>query len=588
MSKRRGRRSKKRFPVALVVVLVIVLIIAAGVAVFINKRNAPSTQTANLQRYYNLTAHTKTDSEGNSKEYAEAKANEIAIVIDSDILEDRAVLEDGMAYLGYRFIRNNIDSRFYYDQTNDLIMVTNALQTVRAEAGATEYTIDGETQSLSKPISLMIDEKLYISEEFVDTFSSMSSEIFENPGRLYIRTNSKPVKRAEISKDTQIRLAGDKKSDIVAEIPQDSSVTITDEEAAGGWIKVMDDRGFPGYVEEKLLGEVREEEPKSDYDEPEYTHIDFGKPINLLWHGVFYYGQDAEIYDLGANVDGINVISPRWYGLDESEDFVDIYSNAEYINHAHERGWQVWAMISDDGIERETLMSILTNTYNRQTLINAIIEDAKYEQLEGLNVDFEKVNSEFGEDFIQFIRELSIECRKAGIILSCDNYTPYSYNAAFHIDEQSEVCDYVMVMAYDNYVGSEEIGPNSSLDFLKEVMDVTLPQVDESRLVIALPFYSRFWFNRGGSDLQNEVYSMGDAKQFFVDYGEEPTWNETTGMYAAQFDYDGSEIYAWLEDENSIEAKLKFLTDYKIAGVAWWNLGQETSEVWEVISNYYQ
>lgn len=585
MAKRRGRRTRKKFPVWLVVILVIAAVLVVGVTLYLQKKNAPSTQTVDLRSYYKLAARTVTNDDGEATEIAEAAEDETAIVMNNEILDDRGLLRDGEVYLKYSFVKRRIDSRFYYDSINDWVLVTNALQTVQTVIGEKDYTIDGESASFEHPAAVWKGESLYLSREFVDKFSSAKISSFSDPARIVVNNKTGAVKKAEISKDTQIRENGGNKSGIVTDIPAGTSVTVLDE--IEGWTKIMDERGYPGYVSSSAVTNIHDETMTSDYDEPEYTHITMKDPINMVWHGVFYFGQDMEIYNLGANMTGVNVVSPRWFNMDLSEDYVELLSNPEYMTFAHEQGWKVWGMVTDDLLDTESVMSILMNTYHRQTFIQAVMADATLEGLDGLNVDFEKINDDFGDDYIEFIRELSIECRKAGMVLSVDNYTPYSYNAAYHVDQQSQCCDYIVIMAYDHYVGSDEIGPNSSVDFLQEVMDVTLPQVDQTRLIIGLPFYSRYWTTGSDGSINGDVYSMYDAKEILETYGAEKKWSDIFGMTEATFETEAGQVHAWLEDADSIKAKLKFLKNYPIAGVSWWNLGQQTDDVWEVISKYY-
>ena len=50
---------------------------------------------------------------------------------------------------------------------------------------------------------------------------------------------------------------------------------------------------------------------------------------------------------------------------------------------------------------------------------------------------------------------------------------------------------------------------------------------------------------------------------------------------------DGSARYSiWLEDEQSVEAKMKLIAQYDLAGVAGWRLGFERASVWNIIAQY--
>lgn len=74
-------------------------------------------------------------------------------------------------------------------------------------------------------------------------------------------------------------------------------------------------------------------------------------------------------------------------------------------------------------------------------------------------MDLEQVSTEAGEDYVEFLRELSISCRANNLVLSVDNYVPKNYNAHYNWKEQGIVADYVIIMGYDeHYGGSQEPG----------------------------------------------------------------------------------------------------------------------------------
>lgn len=580
MSKRRGRRGRKRIPAALLIII-IVIIVAAGVGgIVYAKKFAPTKETVNLNKYYNLEGFTKED----GTEVEAAAEDEIAIVLEDEITQERAILKDGHAYIRYSYVRNNIDSRFYYDSINKKLIVTNALQTISSDVGQSGYSVDGEAKSTDYVVSIESGDTIYICADFMDEFSSAKSTVYDSPRRVMIAHETGTFSVAQAKKNTQIRIRGGNKSEVVSQLAKGSKVTVLED--LDGWLEVVDETGYIGYVKTSALGKVTEETRESDYDEPEYTHITFEGKINMAWQAVYAYGGDSDIAELTQSADSINVVSPRWYVLEDTEGTVGIFSHDDYVEYAHEQGWKVWAMMDD--VSNEYVTAVLSDTNKRQTVINTVVDDAMKEGVDGLNVDYERISSENGEDYIQFIRELSIVCRRNGIVLSVDNYTPYSYNACYHIDEQNQAVDYMVVMAYDDYLGTGEAGPNSGLTFLKDVMDTTLKQVDEDRLVIALPFYSRFWIDRGDGNLEHEEHGMGDTRTIVANYGASFTWDSTEGLNYAEYESDGATVKVWLEDAESIGAKLSFLNAYNIAGVSWWRLGQETYDVWETIGQNFK
>lgn len=93
------------------------------------------------------------------------------------------------------------------------------------------------------------------------------------------------------------------------------------------------------------------------------------------------------------------------------------------------------------------------------------------------------------------MRELSIECRKKGIVLSIDNYQPSAWTEFYDRNQQGRLADYVVVMNYDEHTASSnEAGSVSSLTFTEEGLKNTIDEVgDASRVINGMPFYTRIW-----------------------------------------------------------------------------------------------
>ena len=109
-------------------------------------------------------------------------------------------------------------------------------------------------------------------------------------------------------------------------------------------------------------------------------------------------------------------------------------------------------------------------------------------------MDFETVSEECGEHFIEFIRELSIECRRNQKVLSVDNYVPMGFNSHYELEEQGKVADYVIIMGYDeHYAGSWESGSVASIDYVENGIRQATKDVSAEKVINAVPFYTRLW-----------------------------------------------------------------------------------------------
>ena len=577
-----GKKKKRRLCIFLAAAAAVIL---AAAGVFAAVRFMPSRTEADLEEYYKLT---------------DAADNELAVIlrdlplsgeaddeqrdrIGTVILDERAFIQDGTVYVPLDVIKEYIDDRFYYDDEDGCIVVTNALEMILAYEGESSYTINGEeTVDMGSAIFIVSEGTVCISMDFADAFSCAYYSVYEDPGRLVIDYISEDVTYCEAAKDTKIRQYAGIKADIIGEVSKGEILQV--KRVLEDWYEVISESGYVGYVKAGAVSEIYTSDEESDYDEPEYTSLSLGETVKLGWFAVYNTTANGNFYDTAESAEGMNVVSPTWYTLASANGDVDMLSSRTVVNSAHAMGYQVWVLFSDGDYE---YVQALSSTSTRQKIIETVLDDVLSKGIDGINIDFELITDEYGEDFIEFIRELSIRCREEGLYLSVDNYAPYDSRDYYYIEEQSTLCDYVIIMAYDDYVGTGQQGPNSSLSFIAEITELAIDKVDTDKLVIALPFYCRFWTEESDGSYTAKTYFMTTAWSRLSEAGAEAVWDEELGLYTAVYtNGDGNTVYAYLENAETFEAKLSLLESYSLAGIAFWRLGQESDEVWDVIAGY--
>jgi spore germination protein YaaH len=295
------------------------------------------------------------------------------------------------------------------------------------------------------------------------------------------------------------------------------------------------------------------------------------------------------LLDLLSNTKGVNVVCPTWFATSDNAGNIDSLASDTYVSQAHRAGVEVWGLCNDFSPNMK-IGTVLGTTSKRQKLAKNLIAEAIRYSLDGINIDFENVKEDSGEDFIQFIRELGIMCRNNGIVLSIDNYPIMSFNQYYNREEQANVADYVITMAYDEYYsGSEEAGPVSSISYVRDATENILEQVPAEQAVIALPFYSRHWQEKtsgGKGSLTSEACSMKYAQELLQDSGAKAVWDDATEMNYLEYTSGKTLHKMWIEDINSLRVKMEAVAEHKVAGVAFWKLGLEDSSVWDMIWKY--
>ena len=276
----------------------------------------------------------------------------------------------------------------------------------------------------------------------------------------------------------------------------------------------------------------------------------------------------------------------------------------DYVKYCHNQGVEVWGLVSNLENKDVSTTEVLTHTSKRENLENQIIAAAIQYGLDGINVDFEALESAVGESFIQFIRELSLKCDGNGIVLSVDNYVSSEYTKFYDREEQAVFADYLVVMGYDeHYAGSKESGSVASIGFVtKGADDIIAEGVPAEQVILGMPFFTRVWAEKlkdsDGDDaesasedyvpyeLSSEAVGMQSAQRLMEVNGAEKKWLEDMGQYYTEYVNGDTTYKIWFEDVKSIEEKLKVMNGHGFAGAAFWKLGLEDPAVWDTILKY--
>ena len=556
------RRKKRRKRILILLLLLLIPVMAAGIVLW--TRYGPSREEADKNEYFGIT-----------------DTSQVGLAIDNQIPDVKSMKEGSEVYLDFDSVHDYVNQRFYWDSNENRLLYTLPDRTLSIPAGATEFESEDGTQTRDYEIVKVENDTVYLALDFVKEYTDMSLDVYENPDRAVIVTN-KEENHARVSKDTEVRILGGVKSPILTEISKSDDVVVIEE--AGSWMKVRTVDGYIGYVKSNTLEKAEKQTRKSEYEEPEYTNIQKDYKINLAWHQVTSQAANENVASVIAGTTGLTTISPTWFTIQDTNGNITSLASSAYVDAAHQAGLEVWGLVDNFTNQVDTL-AVLSNTQSRANMISQLITEAQNSGLDGINVDFEQITEEMSDHYIQFIRELSVECRKNQIVLSVDNYVP-GFTSHYNREEQGIVADYVIIMGYDeHFAGSEEAGSVASIDFVREGITETLKEVPKEKVINGLPFFTRLWIE-SSSGLTSQAIGMQEAETAVANAGVTASWDEETQQNYAEWTADGNTYKIWLEDEQSLEAKLKVMQEYDLAGAAAWKLGFEKSGIWELISRY--
>ena len=544
--------NKKYKPVIAVAVLVI-LVAILGIVTHVVMKYIPSSEKMDLNEYY-----------------GEMADGEIALVIGTEKLEERGLVDGDRVYLPLDVVNTYLNQRYYWDSANQQILYATPSELTSASASSEA----GDKVWVK-------DDKVYLNLTYVQEFTDLDAYITKDPYRIAIQYKFKNVKTVTVKKNTSIRYRGGIKSAILTSVKKDTKLRLIEE--MENWDQVATDDGYIGYIDKKKVGEAEKTKFERSFNREQYSYLTMDSKVNMVWHQVTSTDANAYFADATANMTGVNVISPTWFYLTDTSGNIASIASADYVSQAHEKGLQVWGLI-DNFTQEVSTTETLSSTAARQNIISQLIQAAKDVGMDGINVDFESLSEDVGTHFLEFLRELSIECHKNNLVLSVDNPVPEDFTSHYDRAEQGRVVDYVIIMGYDeHYVGSEA-GSVASLPWVEQGIQDTLDEVPAKRVINAIPFYTRLWRTTGGN-VTSEAIGMDQAQQTIADNNVETYWDKTTSQNYGKYDIDNSTYQIWLEDAQSVAEKVKLVSKYDLAGVSAWKLGFENNGIWQVISD---
>ena len=543
----------KKYKSIIAVAVLVILVAILGIVTHVVMKYIPSSEKMDLNEYY-----------------GEMADGEIALVIGTEKLEERGLVVGDRVYLPLDVVNTYLNQRYYWDSANQQILY----------ATPSELTSESASSEAGDKVWVK-DDKVYLNLTYVQEYTDLDAYITKDPYRIAIQYKFKNVKTVTVKKNTSIRYRGGIKSAILTSVKKGTKLRLIEE--MENWDQVATDDGYIGYIDKKKVGEAEKTKFERSFNREQYSYLTMDSKVNMVWHQVTSTDANAYFADATANMTGVNLISPTWFYLTDTSGNIASIASADYVSQAHEKGLQVWGLI-DNFTQEVSTTETLSSTAARQNIISQLIQAAKDVGMDGINVDFESLSEDVGIHFLEFLRELSIECHKNNLVLSVDNPVPEDFTSHYDRAEQGRVVDYVIIMGYDeHYVGSEA-GSVASLPWVEQGIQDTLDEVPAERVINAIPFYTRLWRTTGGN-VTSEAIGMDQAQQTIADNNVETYWDKTTSQNYGKYDIDNSTYQIWLEDAQSVAEKVKLVSKYDLAGVSAWKLGFENNGIWQVISD---
>ncbi len=569
----RYKKDKKKKTIKLVVVLFLILL-CGGFSAYLLLSGKILKSSAYIEKYFEENILAK-------KIYIDG---EKAICLFDPIYKENSV------YIPISFVFSNLGHNILYDYNDKILSIATESEGAKFTLNENFYYVNGKKTEFGKPAFICketeaAENEIYISGEIIERFYPVSINFSEKNKSIIIETTEKErFSGIIVDNDT---LTDENSNSLNIKAREGDYVSIYEEKDE--LVKIATSDGFVGYtsrdnIKNKTALPYTEKTPM-----PSQTLSVKGKPV-ILFDQIT--NKTANFHSIENGIPtGVDAIVPTWFSFNKTENGSDgeiiSIADEDYVASAHEKGIKVWGLITDN-FNSKVSRAVVKSFKTREKVINRILTLAKQYNLDGINVDFENIPSDSMREFTQFLRELSAALNNINLTLSIDVYIPRPWSSYYNRGEFGEIVDYFVVMGYDEHTeGSETSGSVATKKWSEESITLTEEAgVPAEKLLLGIPFYTRIWKETDNGSIETRAYGMAEGKKAMTDKGALFNWSEEDGQNYAEINYNNALYKMWLEDNKSVEERLKLVKKYDIAGVAAWRKGLETDDVWQTIKNY--
>ena len=496
-------------------------------------------------------------------------------------LKKDILIENGEIYISKQDLGNFFDKYIYEDQETEQVITTYNKKIAEISFDKNVVTING-VEKTTYAHAIKKDDTVYLPiSELKDVYDIEINNI-ESTKVLVIDSLSKEQKKAVLNSNQSVKSSKKFIAKTVDRVKKGECVIVISNE--NGYAKIRTEEGKIGYVKSnKLANEVV---ARQDMEEEKQIQ---GK-VNLVWD---YYSQVANAPDrTDTKIDGVNVVSPSFFSIDKNGKLVENVGERgqAYLEWARDNNCKIWPMVQNagDSTMMDTTSKIMNSYEKRKVLIESIVNVCIKYKLDGINIDFDNMRKDDKDLYSRFIIELEPRMKELGLVLSVDVTAPDgsdTWSLCFDRHVIGDVADYIIFMAYDEYgESSTKSGTTAGYDWvelgIKKFLETE--EVEPEKLILAVPLYTRLWTeDSAGKVIKKSVVSMKDIDST-IPSDVERKWDDKLKQYYVEYN-DGNNLKKmWIEDVKSLKEKVSLITNYKLGGVASWEKGMETDEVWEL------
>jgi spore germination protein YaaH len=283
------------------------------------------------------------------------------------------------------------------------------------------------------------------------------------------------------------------------------------------------------------------------------------------------------------------------------------------ITFAKSRGLPLFANVSDyndaaGGFDAAVSNGVLATATSRSKAVTNLVNLATSNGFAGIDADFEAVQPANKANYTAFLSSLASALHVYGLKLIVSVPAKTSDAGASYLDGydyagMGSVVDFLQVMTYDEVGpgwssdsanGNTWPGPESGLDWQRQVLSYTVSRVPASKVLSGLPAYG-YDFSTGQpvhwSDFQAVVASHAGARLGRDSASATPwaSWGTVTQQPdGTAWSTRTGQPMLWYDDAASVQAKVSLVSSMGLGGTSVWAMGYEDASFWSAVKSSLQ
>ena len=307
--------------------------------------------------------------------------------------------------------------------------------------------------------------------------------------------------------------------------------------------------------------------------------------------------QETGLHSLRENAPKMTHLMPAWIHLSPDGSGLDLHDfdpqltphNTDVLDIAHTNNLSIVPVFSNaqlSDFDPQRAHRMLTTPDVQDKLIAGLLHWVIINKFQGINIDLENLAKGDHALLIPFLQKVRAAFAPRGLSVSMDLEAdpgiPISWRRV------ASMCDFVVVMAYDEHGSSSTPGAISSIEWYRGVIRKAASQIPRDKLVIGMANYAYDWTE---GEQEAEPLSYQEALVRVRDYRPDEPVEKLIDFDPVSLnpnfwyvDEANKDHEVWMLDAITLANQWTIAEDYAPRGIAVWALGLTDPSIWKFIS----